>query len=125
MSLDIILIEKEAACENESEKEVFSANITHNLTDMAAHVPCSSDYEIDLYQVLWHPERIFTGDVKASMMVPHLEYALIELIHAETFLTDNFTPQNGWGNYENLLNTVTDTLRACIKFPDSIYIACN
>lgn len=55
MSLDIDLVEK-------WEGEVFSKNITHNLTKMANNVPIGND--TTLYDIMWNLEGKFPDCLK-------------------------------------------------------------
>ncbi len=88
--------------------EVFSANITHNLGDMADAA--------GLYMPLWCPEEI--GISKAHELIVFLREGLEALQSApDKFRQHN--PPNGWGNYEGLVAFVEDYLHACEKHPDA------
>lgn len=88
--------------------EVFRANITSNLANMARH--CL------LYHPLWHPEQV--GVYKAADLVPFLKDGLDVLLDdPEGF--KQFNPANGWGTYEDLVNLVKDYLAACQLYPDA------
>lgn len=102
MSLDVYLI-----CEH-CERGVFDANITHNLITMAR--------EADLYGALWCPED--TDTTKARELVPRLTAGL-EALRARPTRFIPFNPPNGWGDYDGLVDFVTDYLRACEHFPDA------
>jgi hypothetical protein len=103
MSLDVYL--KCPHCR----AEVFSRNITHNLNAMAK--------QAELYQPLWRPEEI--GIAKAVELIPALETGLKSLrenpAHFKTY-----NPENGWGNYDILVQFVTAYLEACQAHPDCI-----
>ena len=93
--------------------EVFSANITHNLGTMASKVMVDDS---TLYTYLWRPEEIDIFIAKA-LIVP-LSKGLIELKSNPTGYKQ-FNPENGWGNYEQLVTFVGNYLKACIDYPDS------
>ena len=101
MSLDVYLKNKEG-------EEVFSANITHNLTNMAE--------EADLYFYLWRPEEC--GKKTAGELLYPLRDGLHNLkIDPERFKKLN--PENGWGSYEGLIKFVENYLNACYEYPDA------
>lgn len=89
-------------------REVFSRNITHNLAKMAA--------EADLYKALWRPEELQIED--AQELVPILRKGLEKLQENPDFFR-RFNPENGWGDYENLVEFVQDYLNCCEVFPNA------
>ena len=90
---------------NELSNEVFSANITHNLSPIAN--------KAGLYDYLWHPEV-----TTASELIRPLAEGLLELvIDPDKYIALN--PANGWGKYEDLVDFVTKYLGACVRYPDS------
>ena len=102
MSLDFSLLEGKP-------REVFSANITHNLTSMAE--------EAGLYDALWHPENI--GAVYARDIIQALEDGHDLLLFDEDRFTKYDAP-NGWGTYEHFVPFVKECLDACRAFPEAI-----
>ena len=108
MSLDVYL--ETPVCEHcgRGPTEVYSRNITHNLAKMAKAA--------GVYQVLWHPEEI--GVTYAQQLVEPLRVGL-------TWLRENPTQaralnsENGWGDYEGLMNFVEEYLAACEKYPNA------
>lgn len=97
MSLDVYLTRM-------VETEVFGANVTHNLGEMAR--------EADLYKVLWRPEELFVGDIVAEQLIPHLEHGLAELKKDPARFT-KFNASNGYGDYHGLVAFVEDYLAGC------------
>lgn len=108
----------EEACERypdyvimEEEYEVdyyYTDNITHNLNIMAK--------EADLYDPLWHPEKL--GIVKAKDLIDYLREGLHKLkLEPDKYI--QFNPENGWGTYEGLVNFVESYLSACYKYPEA------
>ena len=88
--------------------EVWSANITHNLNDMAR--------EAGIYKALWRPEEI--GITHARELIHPLTCGLAALkLDPDRFR--KFNPENGWGNYETLVNFVDGYLTACVENPDA------
>lgn len=101
MSLDITLTAPRLC-------EVYSANITHNLTRMAE--------EADLYMTLWRPEEI--GITKADELIEPLRTGLA-LLKSDPERFKQFNSPNEWGVYENLVSFVEYTLKACEENPDA------
>jgi hypothetical protein len=101
MSLDIDLIET-------SRHSVFEANVTHNLTKMAA--------EAGIYEALWHPE--LTTIKKASELAAVLEPAISDM-KARPEYYKRFNPENGWGSYEGFINWLGRLYDACIEHTDA------
>ena len=91
-----------------NEREVYDANITHNLGKMAA--------ECDLYLPLWEPEEI--GATHARDLIEPLRAGLARLGEERERLQE-FNPSNGWGNYDGLVRFVTGYLAACEAWPDA------
>ena len=89
--------------------DVYSANITHNLGEMAA--------EAGIYEALWRPEEINIAE--AGGLIPILAKGLTELKKdRERF--EKFNPENGWGDYDGLVKFVENYLLACIENPEAI-----
>lgn len=93
----------------EESNEVYSTNITHNLTSMADAA--------GLYYVLWRPEELNLST--AEEVIPLLEDGL-ENLKADPEKYEAFNPSNGWGSYDQLLITVEEYLSACRKYPDAL-----
>ena len=87
---------------------VFDYNITHNLNSMAE--------EVGIYQALWRPDEI--GVTKAKQLIPLLRDGL-EKLKADPERCKKFNPENGWGNYEGLLDVVQKYLKACEEYPEA------
>lgn len=89
-------------------EEVYSANITHNLGKMAS--------EAGVYQSLWRPEELrFT---RAEQLIEPLTRGLAHL-RGDPEHFKQFNPENGWGNYEGLVEFVQEYLIACIRYPNA------
>lgn len=92
--------------------EVYSANITHNLSTMASHA--------GIYEALWRPEEI--GIDLARQLIEPLTAGLGVLLNdPERFKA--FNPSNGWGSYDGLVGFVRNYLEACRQFPDATVYA--
>ncbi len=96
--------------------EVYHANITHNLTDMAKAVGRK------FYQSIWRPEEL--GVTKAGFLVSDL---LSGLVHLQTY-PDKYrplNPENGWGSYEVLVSFTWNYLQACRQWPEAKIEVCR
>jgi hypothetical protein len=99
MSLDVWLKIQPVAAE-----EVFSANITHNLAEMAK--------EAGVYWPVWHAK----AGTRAWELIQPLEGAIARIGRdQERFAKYNAT--NGWGKVEDLVFFLTNYLEACKKWP--------
>lgn len=87
---------------------VHSENITHNLGRMAE--------EAGIYKQLWRPDEI--GITTAKELIEPLAKGL-ELLKNEPERFTPLNPKNGWGDYENLVQFVTNYLHACRDNPDA------
>ena len=88
--------------------EVFEANITHNLGEMAD--------KAGIYYACWRPEEIgakFAGDI-----IQLLEMGLADM-RARPEYFKQFNSPNGWGLYENFVPWVERYLEACKENPDA------
>ncbi len=99
MSLDIHLTANAPAI-------VFSANITHNLTAMAAAA--------GVYQHIWHPEEL--GITKAKQLIKPLKTAL-KLLKSDPDGFKRYDNEKAWGQYNDLVSFVQDYLTACKAKP--------
>lgn len=119
MSLDVSLVVKvepePCECPNcgnthkgTDRKEVFTANITHNLGEMADAA--------GIYKACWRPEEI--GAVKAAQIIEPLKAGL-EKLAADPERFKKLDSPNGWGRYENLVRFSENYLAACIANPDA------
>lgn len=87
---------------------IYERNITHNLNSMAE--------EAGIYKHLWRPEEI--GITEAKQLIDPLRAGLKRLTDdPERFKKLN--PENGWGDYDGLVDFVTEYLAACEKNPDA------
>lgn len=100
MSLDISL--------KVAEEEVFSSNITHNLSVMATKVSES------FYRALWRPEEL--GLESAEDVLVELRKGVSSLAANPTFYKQ-FDAPNGWGLYEHFVPFVIQYIEACETFP--------
>lgn len=90
------------------ETEVYWANITHNLTNMAK--------EAGLYDVLWRPDE--HGIERAEQLVEPLREGFLRLASGRDHF-ERFSPPNGWGDYHGLLRFTAAYLDACEQWPDA------
>lgn len=88
---------------------VYSANITHNLGNMASRA--------DIYMPLWRPDEI--GITTARKLIAPLTEGLTELRSDPEHYTQ-FNAENGWGLYEHFVPFVENYLEACEAYPDAV-----
>jgi len=88
--------------------EVYSGNITHNLNWMAS--------EAGIYEHLWRPDEI---EIKqAKELIEPLGEGLA-LLKSEPDRFKEFNPENGWGDYDGLIEFVEGYLDACKEYPEA------
>lgn len=88
--------------------EVYWANITHNLNQMASVA--------GLYWCLWQPGEL--GITEASQLIEPLTKGL-EKLEADPDGFREYNPSNGWGNYDGLVRFVQGYLDACKRHPQA------
>lgn len=86
--------------------EVYDGNITHNLGTMAD--------KAGIYYALWRPDE--RGWAHAKSLIEPLSVGLQRLKDSPDHFKQ-FNPENGWGDYDNLVTFVEEYLAACIKYP--------
>ena len=94
----------------------WHGNITHNMTDMAGHVPVDGP-GLTLYDLLWHPEENGFLEAGSSGYRDRVLHGYLYLRgHRESLV--QFNPGNGWGDYDLLLGFTEDFLLHLIKAGD-------
>ncbi len=88
--------------------EVFDANITHNLGEMAQAA--------GIYKHLWRPEEV--GASKAHHLIEPLREGL-ERLKSDPPKYAAFNATNSWGTYDQFVPWVEKYLNACIENPDA------
>lgn len=96
---------KPILCQVGGKEEVFAANITHNLGVMAEAA--------GIYKHLWRPEEL--GITTAEQLIEPLRAGLLKL-KADPDKYRALNPENGWGNYDNLVAFVKIYLDACEEY---------
>ena len=99
MSLDFSL-------ERVQPTEVFSGNMTHNVTPMWK--------KAGVYDALYNAKG-----KKAEDVLPILK-AGIDYFVANKDSLEKLNPSNGWGSYETALTYLIEVRDACEEYPDSI-----
>lgn len=110
MSLDVYLIKEQPV-------NIYESNITHNLGHMAGDVEVGNGYT--LYNILWRPDEMVPPSIRADELIDYLSTGLNVLLDNREHLLQH-NPENGWGNYDHLLNFTRDYLAACVEFPDAV-----
>ena len=88
-------------------EEVYTGNITHNLSRMAK--------EVGLYACLWGWEA---HGKQAKEIVADLRQGLNKL-KSDPDYYKQFDAPNGWGKYTNLASFVQEVLYYCTQHPDA------
>lgn len=102
MSLDISLLRVQ-------ETEVFEANITHNLAEMA--------HEAGIYEAVWRPEEI--GIKLAQAVIPILKGGIERMEKDPERYKKYDAENNGWGTYNQFLPWLKKYLEKCKEYPDA------
>jgi hypothetical protein len=93
---------------------VFSLNITHNLGLMAREVKLSNGKT--LYDVLWRPDE---NDYYTAEDISELLDEGWNILLSDPDRFKKFNPENGWGEYEGLVNFVYEYRNACWDRPSA------
>lgn len=101
-------IEPVIATYDDEDNEVYSANITHNLSKMADAA--------GIYYHLWRPDEI--GITHAYQLVEPLEIGLEKLRNNPDHY-QQFNSPNGWGKYEYFVPFVGKYIQACREYPNA------
>lgn len=101
MSLDVSLMKTMPA-------EVFTANVTHNLAEMAD--------KAGIYKHLWRPEEL--GITHARELIDPLCEGLKKM-KADPDGFRELNPPNGWGSYDRFVPWIEEYISACEKNPDA------
>lgn len=102
-------IEPVVAVTNDDNHCVYSANITHNLNEMAEAA--------GIYTVLWRPEEALI--TTAAQLISPLRQGL-DLLRTEPEHFKKYNAPNGWGVYTHLVRFVEEYLAACEQYPHAI-----
>lgn len=92
--------------------ELWHGNITHNLNKMAMAVNLDGRGKEYFYEMLWHPEDLeIDPRGNCRLMLLELEEGLA-ILKEQPDKFKAYNPENGWGNYEGLVNFVEDYANA-------------
>jgi hypothetical protein len=105
MSLDVTLY----TMVDGNKVDIYSANITHNLNEMADVA--------GIYDHLWRPDEI--GITTAKELIEPLKAGLKKLKRSPAKYK-KYNSSNGWGLYENFVPFVEKYLEHCEKFPSAL-----
>lgn len=114
MSLDVYLIEKvwvsrdKGKTYEDEEREVYNANITHNLNTMADVA--------GVYYHIWRPEEI--GITTAKELIMPLTKA-IQHMKAHPEIYEQYDSPNGWGIYMDFVPWIERYRDACVEYPEA------
>lgn len=122
MSLSIYLYDEHG----EEVVDLPCLGITHNLGKMASEVG-KVDSDATLYNILWRPDEYFSFD-NGHIPVDYVLKRLPDLIYQLVIDKDRlslFSPENGWGNYQGLLDFSLNYYKACYNNPNSFIYCCR
>jgi len=105
MSLDIYLIDPTSTYDTQ---ELYWANITHNLGEMAE--------KAGIYKALWRPEEI--DAIYSKDIIDIVEKGLYDLKQRPEYFKQ-FNSPNGWGTYKHFVPFVEEYLKALKEYPES------
>jgi len=88
------------------DKEVFTANITHNLGEMAEAA--------GIYQHVWRPKEM--GITRAKELIEPIGKGL-ELMRTLPATFKQYDSPNGWGLYKHFVPWLEKYLAACEEYP--------
>jgi hypothetical protein len=94
---------------------VFTRNITHNLGKMAGEVKFSNG--MTLYDVLWRPDE--QQDLKYARDIGDMLDEGFNILLSDPDKFKAFNPENGWGNYDGLVDFVYHYRSACWDYPEA------
>ena len=113
MSLDVYLVQKPCPHCGRSDG-CYSRNITHNLSTMADAA--------GIFKHLWIPDKL--GITKAQEPIDPLTTGLA-LLKSDPERFKLLNPDNGWGDYDGLVEFVEEYLAACKQNPDAeVSVSC-
>jgi hypothetical protein len=96
--------------------DIDSFNVTHNLGSMAR--ACG------LYEPLWRPEEFYPEPNIARDLIDPVRSGQTNLLsdpdHYRTF-----SPENGWGDYDGLVDFATTVLNVLERYPLANVYACR
>lgn len=129
--------------------KLFRVNLTHNLTEMASHVPieCAEGHytmrryserddpdwkprPLTAYNLLWHPEtnpllsQRTAGLWDVIAITPELIRQCMDVYCYTAFHRqelETYNPSNGWGSYEQLLKATHDLVVCLLEIPVEDY----
>lgn len=108
--------------DTEREEMQISMNITHNMGNMAKHVPITFELEEEmysdtLYQYVWRGDEVSkyvcNTDVMSNVLISGIQY----MIGNRNKLLQ-YNPENGWGNYDDFLDWLITYKRNCDENPN-------
>jgi len=88
--------------------EIFEANITHNLGEMAEAA--------GIQKALWRPEEI--GITKAKQLIMPLTNGLA-MLRSDPKRFKKFDDPNGWGTYDHFVPWLKKYMNACAQHPEA------
>lgn len=107
MGLSITLYDEEHE-DADAWGEVYSANITHNLTEMAD--------KAGVYLCLWRGDE--NGYTHAKQLIGPLRDGIAKMTESAHYYKQ-FDAPNGWGIYDDFLPWLQRLREACETYPDA------
>lgn len=102
-----------------NEEEYWSANITHNLGNMANHIPVwLGGVKTTLYYICWRPEEIRPAiKVNTDTILAGLIQGIAYMLTNRKELLQYESP-NGWGTYNGFMKFLLNYKQACEDNPN-------
>lgn len=106
----------EADLSNYTKETEWSSNITHNLVEMASHIPVTyGKTQTTLYKVVWRPEEL--GITTTTQVYRPLLEGIGYMIRNRLDLLQ-YNPENGWGDYNGFLKFLLNYKQAIEDYPE-------
>ena len=100
----------------------ISFNITHNMAEMARHIPCiynigNQVWSSNLYLICWRPDEVSDcGICNTNIILDALRSGIYHMILMRKELLQ-YNPTNLWGSYDSFLNWLIAYSNACEDNP--------
>ncbi len=105
-------------------QSTWCGNITHNIGEMAEHIPVrymderrGISYKGTLYEAVWRGDEIGKEMLNTDTMTDILTHGINYMIANRKDLI-RYNPENGWGDYDSFLSWLIKYKEMCEDNPD-------